>query len=46
MADESSTPCGLEEVADPSLKVCPSYVTYDEEGEEIGGQQQSDANNS
>jgi hypothetical protein len=33
----SATPCGLEEVNDPALAVCPHYVTYDEEGEEVGG---------
>ena len=29
--------CGLEEVNDPALATCPSYITYDEDGEEIGG---------
>jgi hypothetical protein len=32
----SVTPCGLEEVNDPALAVCPHYVTYNEEGEEAG----------
>lgn len=28
--------CGLEEVSVKELKTCPSYVTYDEEGQEVG----------
>ncbi|HYZ47606.1 MAG TPA: hypothetical protein VE567_01795 [Sphingomonas sp.] len=28
--------CGLEEIRDPQLAVCPPWVTYDEDGEEIG----------
>ena len=31
------TPCGLEEVRNPELNVCPPQITYDEEGEEVGG---------
>lgn len=29
-------PCGLEERATPALRTCPSYVTYDEEGNAVG----------
>lgn len=29
-------PCGLEERATPALRTCPSYITYDEEGNEVG----------
>lgn len=31
-------PCGLEEVPVTELRVCPPQVTYDEEGEEVGGE--------
>ena len=37
-AEETNpTPCGLEEVGNPELKICPPQITYDEEGEEVGG---------
>ena len=37
-AEETNpTPCGLEEVGNPELKTCPPHITYDEEGEEVGG---------
>lgn len=36
-ADDATAVCGLEETNDPALKVCPAYITYDEEGEEVGG---------
>lgn len=29
--------CGLEEDRGAQAQPCPAYVTYDEEGEEVGG---------
>lgn len=29
--------CGVEEVRAEVLKPCPSYITYDEDGKEVGG---------